>query len=68
MGNASFSQQPLQDPRSYIQNDLPKFIVQSRIGNGKFMKTYNATIDGSSVVIKVYILMYFKSIKKLFIT
>ena len=55
MGNASFSQQPLQDPRSYIQNDLPKFIVQSRLGNGKFMKTYNATIDGSSVVIKVYI-------------
>jgi len=55
MGNASFSQQPLQDPRAYIQNDLPKFIVQNRLGNGKFMKTYNATIDSSSVVIKVYI-------------
>lgn len=44
------------DPRTYFQTDLPKFILSSnsRIGNGKFMKTYVAKVDGISIVVKVF--------------
>ena len=44
------------DPRIYFQTDLPKFILSnnSRIGNGKFMKTYVAKVDGISIVVKVF--------------
>lgn len=58
MGNSgSYRQagnQPQQDPRNYFQVDLPKFILQSKIGNGKFMKTYSVRVDGSTLVVKVY--------------
>ena len=40
-----------------FQADLPKFIVQSRIGNGKLMKTYLMRCEGNSVVVKVYVSM-----------
>lgn len=49
MGN-----QPAQDPRTYFQNDLPNFIYQDRIGNGKFMKTYIVKVKGVPFVVKVY--------------
>ena len=44
------------DPRIFFQIDLPKFILSSnsRIGNGKFMKTYVAKVDGVPVVVKVF--------------
>ena len=47
------------DPSStaFFQADLPKFIVQSRIGNGKLMKTYLMRCEGNSVVVKVYVSM-----------
>jgi phosphoinositide-3-kinase regulatory subunit 4 len=58
MGNqGSYRQagnQPQQDPRTYFQIDLPKFVVNSKIGNGKFMKTYSVKVDGVLLVVKVY--------------
>jgi serine/threonine protein kinase len=57
MGNASYrqtNQNVAQDPRNYFQNDLPKFILKSRVGNGKFMKTYVMRVDGAPVIVKVY--------------
>ena len=58
MGNAGISRhavsQTLQaDPRSYFQTDLPNFIVQKRIGNGKFTKTYLVHVDGIVRLINV---------------
>lgn len=35
--------------------DLPKFIFQSRVGNGKFMKTFLLRVDSSPVLVKVYL-------------
>jgi len=58
MGNANYrhlSSQVSQDPRTYLQNDLPKFIYHERIGNGKFMKSYLMKIDGTAVAVKVYL-------------
>lgn len=59
MGNASYRQTTgnqylTQDLRNYFQNDLPKFILQAKIGNGKFMKSYIMRVDGTPVVVKVY--------------
>jgi phosphoinositide-3-kinase regulatory subunit 4 len=59
MGNASYRQTTgnqylTQDLRNYFQNDLPKFILQSKIGNGKFMKTYIMRVDSTPIVVKVY--------------
>ena len=66
MGNAGISRhavsQTLQaDPRSYFQTDLPNFIVQKRIGNGKFTKTYLVHVDGivRLIIISYYITHYF---------
>jgi len=58
MGNAGIRQtgsQVLPDPRTYMQNDFPKFIYQERIGNGKFMKSFLMKIDGTLVSVKVYL-------------
>ena len=59
MGNASYRQTTgnqyiSQDLRNYFQNDLPKFILQTKIGNGKFMKTYIMRVDSTPLVVKVY--------------
>jgi len=59
MGNASYRQTTgnqfnNQDLRIYFQNDLPKFILQAKVGNGKFMKTYVMRVDSAPVVVKVY--------------
>jgi len=59
MGNANYRQTTgnqyiAQDLRNYFQNDLPKFILQSKIGNGKFMKTYIMRVDSSPLIVKVY--------------
>jgi serine/threonine protein kinase len=59
MGNANFRQTTgnqyiAQDLRTYFQSDLPKFILQAKIGNGKFMKTYIMRIDSAPVIVKVY--------------
>jgi phosphoinositide-3-kinase regulatory subunit 4 len=58
MGNAgSYRQagnQPQQDVRNLLQADLPKFILQSKIGNGKLMKTYSVRVDGVPLVVKIY--------------
>lgn len=57
MGNASYRQQnaPItSDIRGYFQLDLPKFMLQSRIGDGKFLKSYVMRMDSSKVVVKVY--------------
>jgi hypothetical protein len=57
MGNASYRQTtataPTQDMRNYFQTDLPKFILQSKIGDGKFMKTYVMRVDSTPLVLKV---------------
>lgn len=45
---------PPLDPKTYFQTDLPKFIVQKRIGNGKFLKSYLMHVDSVPVVVKVY--------------
>eukprot|EP01038_Epipyxis_sp_PR26KG_P008875 gene8875-11972_t len=59
MGNASYRQTTgnqylTPDLRIFFQHDLPKFMIQSKIGNGKFMKTYVMRVDSTSVVVKVY--------------
>lgn len=60
MGNAAYRQTSggsvayEQDLRLYIQNDLPRFMLQSKIGNGKFMKTFVMRANNSQVVVKVY--------------
>ena len=56
MGNSSYrtTANPPQDLKLYFQTDLPKFILQSKIGNGKFMKTFYMRIDGVPVAVKVY--------------
>lgn len=66
MGNASPKLAPASGDgdaaRTALQTDLPKLIIKSRIGRGRFMKTYlcstadlsNAT-SHSSVVVKAYV-------------
>lgn len=60
MGNATVRQTPAgrldlnQDYRIFMQVDLPKFVTHSRIGNGKFMKTYLMRVESTQVVVKVY--------------
>ena len=53
MGNSSL-RPPLADAAINFQADLPKFILQSKIGNGKLMKTYLMRCESNSVVVKVY--------------
>lgn len=58
MGNANQRQLGSQlpsDPRMYIPYDLPKFQLQNRLGNGKFMKSYHMVVDGVPLVVKVYV-------------
>jgi serine/threonine protein kinase len=59
MGNTTVRQTPAgqnldQDLRLFMQVDLPKFVTHSKIGNGKFMKTYLMRIESTQVVVKVY--------------
>jgi serine/threonine protein kinase len=53
MGNSNLRSTIAETPN--FQADLPKFIIQSKIGNGKLMKTYLMRCDGNLVVVKVYI-------------
>ena len=53
--NSSFRPTAVADTIVNFQADLPKFIVQSKIGNGKLMKTYLMRCEGNSVVVKVYL-------------
>jgi phosphoinositide-3-kinase regulatory subunit 4 len=59
MGNANYRQGTqaavTQDPRVFLQNDIPKFISQDLISRGKFMKIYTGKIDGAQVIVKVYL-------------
>lgn len=52
--NRQAANQQQQDARTLFQADLPKFILQSKIGNGKFMKSYNVRVDGVPLVVKIY--------------
>lgn len=59
MGNATLRQTPAgqnldQDLRIFMQVDLPKFVTHSKIGNGKFMKTYLMRVESTQVIVKVY--------------
>jgi hypothetical protein len=50
MGNAAAYRQVTaanadQDLRNFMQLDLPKFVLQSRLGNGKFIKSYIMRVD-----------------------
>lgn len=59
MGNTAYRQNNAnqnleQDLRNFMQVDLPKFVSQNRIGNGKFMKTYVMRVDSTQLVVKVY--------------
>eukprot|EP01035_Chromulina_nebulosa_P016923 gene16923-22414_t len=48
MGNTNYRSvltNPPPDPKSYFQIDLPKFILQAKIGNSKFMKSYSVRVD-----------------------
>jgi len=42
------------DQRSLFQGDLPNFIYEKQIGDGKFMKAHRLKMDGVLVVVKVY--------------
>jgi serine/threonine protein kinase len=52
MGNSSL--RPALADAVTFQTDLPKFILQSKIGNGKLMKTYSMRCESNFVVVKVY--------------
>lgn len=59
MGNSAYRPAPSnqnleQDLRNFMQVDLPKFVLQSKIGNGKFMKSYIMRVDSTQLVVKVY--------------
>jgi len=43
--------------RALFQADLSKFILQQRIGSGRFMKSYIMRVDSVPVVVKVYMHM-----------
>ena len=53
MGNSSLRPALVADATNF-QADLPKFILQSKIGNGKLMKTYLMRCESNSIVVKVY--------------
>ena len=53
MGNSSLRPVLAGDAINF-QADLPKFILQSKIGNGKLMKTYLMRCESNSIVVKVY--------------
>ena len=53
MGNSSLRPVLAADSANF-QADLPKFILQAKIGNGKLMKTYLMRCGSNSVVVKVY--------------
>ena len=60
MGNSNYRVQNNQatapvDPKMFLQTELPKFIVHDHISKGKFMKVYSGKIDGTPVMVKVYI-------------
>ena len=61
MGSASSRPpQSAQATRAYFNSDLPKLVLQSKlgkkgmIGDGKFMKSYCMRADGHNIVVKVY--------------
>ena len=60
MGNAAAYRQTAapvnaeQDLRTFMQIDLPKFVLQNRLGNGKFIKSYVMRVDSTQLVVKVY--------------
>ena len=61
MGSASSRPpQSAQSSRAYFNSDLPKFVLQSKvgkagmIGDGKFMKSYCMRADGHAILVKVY--------------
>eukprot|EP01039_Chlorochromonas_danica_P000671 gene672-726_t len=62
MGNASYRQTTLGNNQTnqqdnvinFMQLDLPKFVKQAMIGNGKFMKSYLMSVDSTQVTVKVY--------------
>jgi phosphoinositide-3-kinase regulatory subunit 4 len=59
MGNAAYRQTTTnpnldQDLKLYMQTDLPKFVWQDKIGNGKFMKSYVMRVESTQVLVKVY--------------
>lgn len=59
MGNAAYRQTTTnqyadQDVKNFMQIDLPKFVMQSKIGNGKFMKSYIMRVETTPLVVKVY--------------
>lgn len=63
MGNAASSIQSsstqtpegeLKQHLQYMQTDLPKFILASKLSTGKFMKTYIMRGGGSPILVKVY--------------
>jgi phosphoinositide-3-kinase regulatory subunit 4 len=59
MGNAAYRQTTTnpnmdQDLKTFMQSDLPRFVWQERIGNGKFMKSYLMRVESTQLVVKVY--------------
>jgi phosphoinositide-3-kinase regulatory subunit 4 len=58
MGNSYFRQNSQmlasQDPKQFLQNDIPRFIISDLISRGKFIKTFHGKIDGNNVIVKVY--------------
>ena len=59
MGNTPPSSGPqpsLVDPLTYFGSDLPKYIVEERLGNGRFNKRYKCRSgDGVNLVVKLYV-------------
>jgi phosphoinositide-3-kinase regulatory subunit 4 len=63
MGNAAYRQTTAnpnmdQDLKNFMQWDLPKFVWQEKIGNGKFMKTYLMRVESTELVVKVYMKLF----------
>lgn len=59
MGNAAYRQTTAnpnmdQDLKSFMQLDLPRFVWQDKIGNGKFMKSFVMRVESTELVVKVY--------------
>ena len=54
MGNRSLRSSLAADAIINFQGDLPKFILQWKIGNVKLMKTCLMRCESNSVVVKVY--------------
>ncbi|RYG64096.1 hypothetical protein EON64_14675, partial [archaeon] len=62
MGNAGYRQTTLANNpinqqeviTAFMQVDLPKFVKQSMIGNGKFLKSYIMRVDSTQLVVKIY--------------